>query len=84
MAQDALDDILLVDERNDALPVSTSGTAAVRPHTFMINSRHFLEGMRRGSWAETSITSTASPSACASSSACLARRPRVLLEYHPY
>ena len=36
MAQDALDDILLVDERNDAhLPVSTSGTAAGRPHTFL-------------------------------------------------
>jgi hypothetical protein len=32
-----------------------SGSAS---HTFLINSRHFLEGMRRGSWAETSITST--------------------------
>ena len=21
-------------------------------HTFLINSRHFLEGIRRGSWAE--------------------------------
>ena len=51
-------------------------------HT-LINSRHFLEGMQRGWWAETSITSTASPSAYASSSACLARRPRILLEYHP-
>ena len=44
-----------------------SGSAS---HTFLINSRHFLEGMRRGSWAETSITSTASPSVCTSSSAC--------------
>ena len=24
-------------------------------HTFLINSRHFLEGMRRGSWAETRV-----------------------------
>jgi hypothetical protein len=31
-----------------------SGSAS---HAFLINSRHFLEGMRRGSWAETSITS---------------------------
>ena len=38
-----------------------SGSAS---HTFLINSRHFLEGMPRGSWAETSITSTASPSVC--------------------
>ena len=29
-----------------------------------------MDGMRRGSWAETSITSTASPSVCTSSSAC--------------
>ena len=50
-----------------------SGSAS---HTFLINSRHFLEGMRRGSWAETSIISTASPSACTSSSACLARPPK--------
>ena len=52
-------------------------------HTFLINSRHFLEGMRRGSWAETSITSMASPSACASSSACLARCPRIVLDIPP-
>jgi hypothetical protein len=44
-----------------------SGSAS---YAFLINSRHFLEGMRRGSWAETSITSTASPSVCTSSSAC--------------
>jgi hypothetical protein len=30
-----------------------SGSAT---HTFLINSRHFLEGMRHGSRAETSIT----------------------------
>ena len=29
-----------------------SGSAS---HTFLINSRHFLEGMRRDWWAETSI-----------------------------
>jgi hypothetical protein len=52
-------------------------------HTFLINSRHFLEGMRRGSWVETSITSTASPSVCTSSSVCFPRRPRILLQYHP-
>ena len=37
----------------------SSGSAS---RTFLINSRHFSEGMRRGSWAETSISSTASPS----------------------
>ena len=40
-----------------------SGSAS---HTFLIDSRHFLKGMRRGSWAETSIASTASPSVCIS------------------
>ena len=77
MALDALDNILLVDERNDAHSREhfehRSGSAS---HTFLINSRHFLEGTRRRSWAETSMTSTASPLVCTSSSARLARRAR--------
>jgi hypothetical protein len=35
-----------------------SGSAS---HTLLINSRRFLEGVRRGSWADTSITSTRRP-----------------------
>ena len=50
MAQDALDDILL--SMSETMRISRehfghrSGSAS---HTFLINSRHFLEGMRRGS-----------------------------------
>jgi hypothetical protein len=38
-----------------------SGSAS---HTFLINSRHFLEGMRRGWWAETSIRAIRTSTSC--------------------
>jgi hypothetical protein len=59
--QDALEVDLLVVERNHAhFPGALRDTAAGRsPTPFSINSRLFLETMRPGSWAETSITSTA-------------------------
>ena len=47
-AQDALDDILLVDERNDAISREHFGhRSGSGSHPSLINSRHFLEGMRR-------------------------------------
>ena len=51
--------------------------------TFLISSRHFLDGMRRGLCSETSITEAALPSGWTTAAACLLRRPRILLEYHP-